>query len=239
VPAARIRGVLRVLGFFVLAALLFALLSNLPWIGPIFRHTGVFGILLSAALLSAVLGRMGEHMLATRKLKSELRVLGQVESARNQGKMGAVYLVRRRPRAALAPLENAVRGEPEVAEWHYRLGLARLALGDHAGAVEALERCLALEPEHAYGEAQLRRAEALSALGRDADALAALACLERDHGPSAESAYRRGQALRALGKKREARAAFDEVSALARSATRYQRRAAGVWAFRAGLARLF
>src|SRR6185503_14959068 len=101
-----------------------------------------------------------------------------------------------------------------------------------------LERCVALDEEHAYGAAQMRRAECLLRLARAQDSLDVLALFERNHGPSPESAFRRGLALRALGRKKEARAAFVEVGDLARRATRYQRKTAGWWALRAGFARL-
>jgi tetratricopeptide (TPR) repeat protein len=172
-----------------------------------------------------------------RKLRAQVRTLSAVESAHNQGKLGALLLSRGRAREALVHLELAVSGEPRVAEWHYRLGLARLALRDAAGALAALERCVALEEEHAYGVAQLRRAECLQRLTRHAEALDVLALQERNHGPSPESAYRRGCAERALGRRAEARVAFAEVGELARRATRYQRRGATLWALRATLAR--
>ena len=191
------------------------------------------------ALLSAVLTRFGERLVSARKLRGELASLGAVASAHNRGKMGMLYLSRGRPRAALAPLEEAVRGEPEVAEWHYRLGLARLATRAFAPALESFQRCVALEEEHAYGVAQLRVSECLARLGRQEDALAALATFERNHGPSAESACRRGFALRALKRKAEAQAAFGEALELARRATRYQKKHATVWAMRAGVARYF
>jgi tetratricopeptide (TPR) repeat protein len=229
--------VLRVVGFFGLAVLLASVLGHVPLVGPLFRHTGLFGILISAALLSAVLTRVGGRLLAARRLRSELRVLAAVGNAHNRGKMGALVLSHGRPRAALEHLEAAARGEPEVAEWQHRLGLARLATGDTAGALEAFEACVALHEEHAYGAAQMRRAECLQRLGRHADALEVLALLERNHGSSPEAAYRRGSALRALGRKAEAREAFSEVGELARRASRYQRRAAAWWALRASFAR--
>lgn len=228
---------LRVAGFFLLAVLLAWVLGRVPVIGPLFDHTGILGILVAAVLLSAVLTRVGERMYAARKLANELRSLGHVDSAHNHGKLGALYLARGRARAALEHLEVAVRGEPEVPEWHYRFGLAHLATRSVEPALADFERCLALEEEHAYGAAQMRRAECLQRLGRAEESLAALAQFERNHGPSPEAAFRRGLALRALGKKAEARDAFCEVGDLARNATRYQRRTAGWWALRAGFAR--
>lgn len=228
---------LRLIVFFVLAAVLASVLGHLPLIGPLFAHTGVFGILISAALISAVVARVGERMLTARRLRGELRALGAVGNAHTHGKMGALYLMRGRPREALEHLERAAEGEPGVAEWHYRLGLARLGVRRPAEALSAFERCLAIEEEHAYGAAQMRRAECFQRLGRHEEALEALRTHEANHGPSPEGAFRRGRSLRALGRKQEAREAFAEVGDLARRAARYQRRSAGWWALRAGLAR--
>jgi tetratricopeptide (TPR) repeat protein len=230
--------VLKLIGFFVLALVLASVLGHVPVIGPVFRHGGIFSILITAALLSFVLTRASQHLLSARRLKSELRALEAVGNAYNHGKIGALYLARKRPRKAREHLALAAEGEPELAEWHYRLGLAELALGDHAAALAALERCLALDEEHAYGAASMRRAECLLALGRPEEALDALGVFERNHGPSPEHAFRRGRALRALGRRDEARRAFSEVGELARRATRYQRREAAWWALRAQLARL-
>lgn len=228
---------MRLVAFFLLVFFLASVLGRVPVIGPLFHGTGILGLLLAAALASAVLTRLGAQLWARRRLRAELAALGAVESAHNRGKMGMLYLAARRPRAALAPLEEAARGEPDVAEWHYRLGLARLATGALEPALADFERCVALDAEHAYGAAMMRRAECLQRLGRPAEALAALETLERNHGPSPESACRRGLALRAQGRKAEARAVFRQALELARHAPRYQRRAASVWALRAGLAR--
>jgi len=226
-------------GFFVLVCVLASVLGNLPLVGPLFRGTGLFGLLLAAALASAFLTQVGARLVAARRVRSQRAALEAVPSAHNRGKLGALLLAHGRARAALAPLEEAARGEPEVAEWHYRLGLARLATRALEPALEAFERCVALEEEHAYGAAMLRRAECLARLGRGEEALAALATFERNHGPSPESAYRRGRSLQALARKPEARAAFAEAVELARRATRYQRRAATGWALRASVARWF
>ena len=46
---------LRLVVFFVTAAALAALLGHLPLVGPLFAHTGFIGILVSAAILSAIM----------------------------------------------------------------------------------------------------------------------------------------------------------------------------------------
>ena len=53
-------------------------------------------------------------MFSARKLKNEIRALGAVESAHNQGKLGSLLLARGRAKKALEPLEKAAAGEPAV-----------------------------------------------------------------------------------------------------------------------------
>jgi len=230
---------LRLAAFFALAYLLALGLGALPIVGPFFRATGCLGIWIAAMLLSWGVTWWGERAVRMRRDRSTIRQLGEVENPSNLGKIGSLYLAQGRPRRALEPLERATEGEPDVAEWHYRLGQARLALRRVEEAVAALRAAVALDEEHAYGGAQLRLAEALSRSGEEAQALEALAVFERNHGPNPESAFRRGKALARLGRRDEARAAWREVGELASRAVRYQRREGFGWQLRAWLAGLF
>lgn len=228
---------LRLLGFFVVVIVLTQVLGMLPVIGPLFGRLGIFGLWITAILLSLFLSRWGDRALTMRKDRAAVRELTAVDSPRNKGKLGSLYLAQGRAGKALPLLEEAVRGEPDVAEWQYRLGSALLALRRPEEALAPLSRAVELNEEHAYGAAVMRLAEAQTATGAYEDALASLARFERNHGPSAESAFRRGVALRAAGQNDEARGAFAEVGRLAREAARYKRREAAVWAARAKLAR--
>lgn len=229
----------RLAAFFIGVMLLYGLLSRLPVVGPFFHHLGCFGVWITAIALSWAVTRYGERAVRVGRDRAAIRRLLAVGSPYNHGKVGTMYLHQGRLRRALEHLERAVAGEPDVAEWHYRRGCALALLKRDEQAVEALQRCVTLEEEHAYGAAQLRLAETLVAAGRDAEALDALAVFERNHGPVPESAYRRGLAWKRLGKAAEARAAFAEVSRLSAEAARYQRRDAGFWTLRAKLAQLF
>ena len=230
---------LRLVGFFVLAVLLAQFLAVLPVVGPIFQRAGCLGIWVAALLLSWAFTKIGERAVQLRRDGSEIRRLSAVDSPYNQGKLGSLYLAHGRVRRSVEPLEAAARGEPDVPEWSYRLGTALLRLRRFEEASEALRRCVALDEEYAYGAAQMRLAEALAAQGRHRDALDALAAVERNHGPSPESAFRRGAAYKALGEKDEAHAAFAEVSKLAADAARYQRKSAGLWSAKAQMAKFF
>lgn len=58
---------------------------------------------------------------------------------------------------ALQEMEEAVRLEPDIAHMQSSLGAARLAVGDRAGAEEALRQTLAIDPRHAPARGRLVR----------------------------------------------------------------------------------
>jgi len=227
----------RLVGFFLAVLLLLQGLRAVPVIGSIFR-VPLFGFWITAILLSAGLSKLAAMALDRRKVRQLVRQLGVVDTPHNQGKLGSLLVSQGRFREASGPLERATEGEPESAEWWYRLGCARIGAKDPAGAVAALARAVEIDEDHAYGAALLRLAEAHTLAREGAPALDALERFARTHGPNPESAYRRGRALRVLGQSAEARAAFAQVPVLAEQVARYQRRAASGWVARSYLARL-
>ncbi len=229
----------RLVVFVVLVLLLARLLTVVPWIGPFFARHGFLGIWVVAIVLSLVVTRYGARAVRIQRGRTELRRLEGVSTLVNHGKAGTLLLKQGRPRKAVPHLRAAAEGEPETAEWHYRLGAALLRTSRSAEAVEVLHRCVEIDQEHAYGAAQMRLARALRANGQPEAALEALGVFERNHGPSPESRFRRGRVLRLLGRREEARASYDEVGRLARQAARYQRREALGWRLRAALVRWF
>lgn len=52
---------------------------------------------------------------------------------------------------------TAIRIDPDVAEFHFQLGLAREGLGNHIRAMKCYERALALDPAMEKAEQELRR----------------------------------------------------------------------------------
>jgi tetratricopeptide (TPR) repeat protein len=227
--------VLRLLGFLVAVIVLLNLLKAVPGIGGWFH--GLLGFWLVAILLAIALSRATEKLQRVRRFASQLHALGHVESPHNHGKLGSLLSANGRPAAALPHLERACAGEPEVAEWRFRRGLALLALGRAPDAITALESAAAIDEEHAYGGVQLALARAHSE-ARNADAaLGALDRFDRNHGPNPESAFRRGLALKLAGRANEAREALAQVGELARRAARFQRPQNRRWVLRAWLAR--
>lgn len=217
---------LRLAGYVLTVFALLWILRYVPVIGGLFRIPFV-GFFLAAAILSVVIGWWTAHLVERRRLRAHERQFGAVDTPHNRGKLGALYLASGRVRQALPHLERAAEGEPDRAEWHYRLGVARLLARDTNAAVLALERAVATDPEHAFGAPRLRLAEARLAANDAQGSLEAAREFERFHGPTAESAYRVGTALRALGRREEARAELGRVGELARALARGARRESG------------
>lgn len=228
---------LRLIGFFVVVLLVVQLLRHVPVVGAIFQIP-ILGFWGAAILVSALASKLAVVALDRSRFARKRRELGHVETPHNQGKLGTLLLSSGRARAAIAPLENAVKGEPGSVEWRYRLGSALLASGRAADAASELERAASIDREHAYGALQLRLAEALARSKRNDDVIGVLDHFDHDHGANAESAYRRGRALRELGRRDEANESFRRAGELARGVARYQRTHARTWAWRALWARL-
>ncbi len=218
---------LRLAGYILAVFALIWVLRLVPGLGWLFGIP-FLNFFLAALILSAVIGWWTSRAVASRRTRNLQRDFGAVDTPHNQGKLGVLLLANGRASRALPHLERAAEGEADRAEWHYRLGVARIATRDARGAVSALERSVATDPEHAFGVPHLRLAEARLAAGDAAGSLAAADEYEHGHGPTAESAFRRGLALRTLGRREESRVAFQSVSVLARAHSRGVRRE-GTW----------
>ncbi len=228
---------LRLIGFFVLVMLVLQVLRFVPFLGPLFQIP-FFGFWIAAILCSASISKIASDAVDRRRFKNRERDLAAVDTPHNQGKLGLLLLTSGRARAAIEPLRRASQGEPQSADWAYRLGSALLESGRASEAIVELRRAAERDEEHAYGAVQLRLAEALQAAGEPEAALVAIDLFQRNHGENPESAYRRGSVLKALGRKNEAARSFARVSELAHSSARFQKSAARSWAWRAFWARL-
>jgi tetratricopeptide (TPR) repeat protein len=96
----------------------------------------------------------GDHAAALTSLRRALAIAPNSEQVLRAH--AEVSLAAGAPIATVWSLEPLTRMHPTVVEYPYLLGAARLQVGDSAGAVEALERALALAP---------RRPRTLVALG--------------------------------------------------------------------------
>jgi tetratricopeptide (TPR) repeat protein len=230
------RSVLRLIGFFFAVFVALRLVQMLPVVGRFFH--GFVGFWLAALGLAWLLSVATERLLARRRLNLQIYALGHVDNPHIRGKRGALLLAAGRAARALPDLEAAVAGEPEVVEWRYRLGLARLALGQAREAAQALDVAETLAPDHAYGGIQLALARAELARGETGRALDALRRFELARGDTPESAYLRGKLHAKSGRRAEAAPCFAAVEALFAHTPKFQRRAQAAWVWRSRLARL-
>ena len=229
---------MRIVGYFLLVFVVLYVLRHVPGLGELFRIP-FLGFIIASALVSFAISWSTVRAVDRRRarvLERELR--GTVETPHNQGKLGSLLLAQGRASKAVPHLERASAGEPNLAEWHYRLGTAYLHSRRPADAVRSLERAATLDEEHAYGSVLLRLAQAQRAAGDPQASLATLQRFERNHGPNPESAFRRGLALKALGRRSEAMTALSEVSRLAAQAARFQKSQQRGYVVRALLARV-
>ena len=158
------------MGFFAVVFFALIVLRQLPFVGGVFRIPFV-GFYLAAVVVSLVSARLGTRLVDRRRLHKSVRSLGEVDTPHNRGKLGALFAGQGKHKEALGHLEAAGEYEPELAEWAFRVGRSRLALGDASGAAEALTRAVGLDEEHGYGEALRRLAEALTRQGSPEEAL--------------------------------------------------------------------
>lgn len=228
---------MRFLGYFLLVFLAMILLRQVPLIGGLFR-VPLFGFFLSAAVVSALIARGGQHLAERRSFTRAAQDLGVVDTPQRRGKLGRLLLSNGRAKEAIGHLEAALEHDPENVEWRYRLGMAQLQVGDTALAVEALREAVRLDERHAYGDALMQLGQAELAAGNGDAALAALERVERLEGPTPAQAYHLGLVLKALGRKDEARACFARLPELVKQAPRYQKAEARSYAMRAFWARI-
>ncbi|CAB3772448.1 tetratricopeptide repeat protein [Paraburkholderia humisilvae] len=115
---------------------------------------------------------------------------------------GMVLAKLARYEAALVPIDEALRLDPNHAPAHVGHGNALLGLERYAQAQAAYERALTIAPK--YAEAWSNRGNALRALGRPADALISFdrALQTAPHGFAVHT--NRGHALRDLGRHEDA-----------------------------------
>jgi cytochrome c-type biogenesis protein CcmH/NrfG len=73
--------------------------------------------------------------------------------------IGEIFRMRRQYRHADIAYTTAVRLEPNIALWWYRLASVRESSGDYPPAAEAYQRSLRLNPNHSESTAGLARVQ--------------------------------------------------------------------------------
>lgn len=101
-----------------------------------------------------VVESMGEAYFYLDDYRESLRAMQRYVDAAPQGErastayffIGEIYRIQRKPRHADIAYTTAVKLEPNIALWWYRLGMAREQAAEYAAAAGAYERAAALNP---------------------------------------------------------------------------------------------
>ena len=171
-----------------------------------------------------------KHQARVRSLQADIEANASNATARRD--LAKIWLEKHRPRRALPLLEQALARDPSSVELLYLSGVAHLQAGNHEKAVEALVGVAHREPNFQYGEAYLRAADALIALGRWDDADDALERYVKINSSNIEG---RAKRLRVCKARKDASGAVKAQADLRdawRSLPGYQRRKQVGWYLR-------
>ena len=146
----------------------------------------------------------------------EALAAGVGEPAQIRLELGGILLDTGRAADALPHLEEAARLLPQASAPQYRLAQARRALGDEAGAEQALARFSELEARERSTERgskelgiALNEAQTLATENKLAESLARLDALQAEHPDDARVAALRAKVLYSMGRRREAEQSID------------------------------
>ncbi len=184
--------------------------------------------------LARLQGRGGRHAVAAETLDRALALAPNSEEL--LAARARVSLALETPVLAIRALESLTRIHPTVSEYHYLLGVAQLQIGERAGAIEALELSLELEPgrpltlialsttlnaQKRFEEARevarraVRRdpesAEALAALAEAEEGLGEIGAAEEHAAQALARQPEHGRALAAIGRIRMTQERYEEA----------------------------
>jgi tetratricopeptide (TPR) repeat protein len=171
-----------------------------------------------------------KHQARVRSLQTDIDANPSNATARRD--LAKIWLEKHRPRRALPLLEQALARDPNSLELLYLSGVSHLLAGDHEKAVEALVGVAHREPGFQYGEAYLRAADALMALGRWDDADDALERYVKINSSSIEGRCKRVRVRKARKDAAGAAKAKADLREVWRSVPAYQRRRQVGWYLR-------
>jgi tetratricopeptide (TPR) repeat protein len=146
--------------------------------------------------------------------------------------LAKIWLEKHRPWRALPLLDQAIARDPDSLELLYLSGVAHLLAGNHEKAVTALVTVVHREPNFLYGEAYLRAADALMALGRWDDADDALERHVKINSSSLEGRFKRVRVCKARKDVEGMRKAQSDLRDVWRALPSYQRRKQLGWYLR-------
>jgi len=210
--------------FWIVAPALLAAVSS----HPAFLIVIVVGLLLRRWLPDPIL--FFKHQARVRSLQADIDANASNATARRD--LAKIWLEKHRPRRALPLLEQAIARDPSSLELLYLSGVAHVQAGNHEKALDALVAVAHREPNFQYGEAYLRAADALIALGRWDDADDALERYVKINSSNVEGRAKRLRVCKARKDAAGAEKAKADLKDVWRALPGYQRRKQFGWYLR-------
>ena len=210
--------------FWIVAPALLAAVSS----HPAFLVVIVVGLIARRWLPDPIL--ILKRQSRVRALQADIEANASNATARRD--LAKIWLEKHRPLRALPLLEQAIARDPNSVELLYLSGLSHLLAGQHDRAVEALVAVTHREPTFQYGEAYLRAADALIALGRWDDAADALERYVKINSSDIEARWKRLRVCKERKDTTGAERARAELREVWRSLPGYQRRKQLGWYLR-------
>ena len=210
--------------FWIVAPALLAAVSS----HPAFLIVIVVGLVARRWLPDPIL--FFKHQARVRSLQADIDANASNATARRD--LAKIWLEKHRPRRALPLLEQAIARDSRSIELLYLSGVAHLLAGNPDKAVEALVAVTHREPNFQYGEAYLRAADALMALGRWDDADDALERYVKINSSSVEARWKRLRVCKARKDAAGEQTAKADLRHVWRTLPGYQRRKQLSWYLR-------
>lgn len=161
------------------------------------------------------------------------RKIAHLDKPHHMLQLGNVYLSQGRTSQAARLFEQALDKDSELLDAQYKLALCRFAQGNYQEASERLEAVNGRKPEHDYGMAYLRLAQAHDRLDHRERAAEVYATLLRFYPGHAEGTYHYALLLARENDLEQARRLMREVVFSVRHSPGFQRRRNRHWLLRA------
>lgn len=169
----------------------------------------------------------------SRRLRDQIRANPANVTARRD--LAMVYLERLRPKKAMQVIAPAIERDPENAEIHYLLGVARLRCGKLELALESLIRAASIDSRIRFGDSYRAAGDALTRLKRSEDAIDAYERFVEVNSSSVEGWTKLSRAHREYGAKEASEKALREAKKTWSVLPAYKRRQEWRWYLRCQL----
>jgi hypothetical protein len=238
------------IGLLLITAAVLVLGFEVPVERITFWISRVFGILLSMAcplyfLLMFLAPGIGYNMSASIQARWErmkgrraeiedlTRRINHLRKPHLMAQLAGIYLRQGRHKLAAEWYTKALEHDGTMLEARYRLAECHLHENRPLDAMELLEQVHTTKPDHDYGGAYLRLAQASERAGREQRASEVFAILLRFYPGHPEGSFCYGLLLDRLGKPEEARKQMEQVIFSVRNSPPFQRRRNRHWMWKA------